>query len=323
VDRDKVLKQGVLLSDVYRTLQVYMGSGFVNYFNRFGRQWQVFVQAEGDFRKDTNSMGLFSVRNSVGDTVPLATLTSVRNTEGPEFVMRYNLFRSEQINVTASPGFSSAQVMKALEEVFAETMPTEMGYGYLGMSFQEKLAQQGISPAAVFAFAIFCVFLILSALYESWSLPLSVLLGTPIAVFGAFAGLMIGHFENNLFAQIGLVMLIALSAKNAILIVEFAKMGVDEGKSVLDASLEAARLRLRPILMTAVSFILGMIPLAIASGAGSLSRRVLGYVVIGGMTAATLLAVFLIPVSFYVVEKMSKRGEAMAAGKAAEENEHE
>ena len=314
VDRDKVLKQGVLLSDVYKTLQAYMGSGFVNYFNRFGRQWQVYVQAEGDFRKDTNSMGLFSVRNSAGDTVPLSTLTSVRKTEGPEFVMRYNLYRSEQVNVTARPGFSSAQVMKALEEVFAETMPTEMGYGYLGMSFQEKLAQQGISPAAVFAFAIFCVFLILSALYESWTLPFSVLLGTPIAVFGAFAGLKIGGFENNLYAQIGLVMLIGLAAKNAILIVEFAKMGVDEGKSVIDASLEAARLRLRPILMTALSFILGCVPLAVASGAGSLSRQVLGYTVIGGMVAATTLAIFLIPVSFYVVEKRSKRGEAPQDG---------
>jgi HAE1 family hydrophobic/amphiphilic exporter-1 len=305
VDRDKVLKQGIQLSDVYKTLQAYMGSGFINYFNRFGRQWQTYVQAEGDYRKDTSSLGQFYVRNSAGDTVPLAALTSVRETEGPEFTMRYNLFRSQQLMVVPKPGYSSTQVMKALEEVFAETMPTDMGYDYLGMSFQEQQAQKGVSPAAVFAFAIFCVFLILAALYESWAMPFSVLLGTPIAVFGAFAGLKYGGYENNLYAQIGMVMLIGLAAKNAILIVEFAKMGVEEGKSAYDAAMEAARLRLRPILMTAFAFILGCVPLAVASGAGALSRQVMGYAVIGGMLAATLLAIFLIPVSFYVVEKLA------------------
>ncbi len=323
VDRDKVLKQGIPLADVYKTLQAYMGSGFINYFNRFGRQWQVYVQAEGEYRKDTDSLGQFYVRNSDGDTVPLAALTSIRQTEGPEFTMRYNLYRCEQINVTPKPGYSSAQVMKVMEAVFAETMPKEMGYDYLGMSFQENLAQQGVSPAVVFAFAIFCVFLILAALYESWSLPFSVLLGTPIAVFGAFAGLKLGGYENNIYAQIGLVMLIGLTAKNAILIVEFAKMGVDEGKPVLDATLEAARLRLRPILMTALAFILGCVPLAIASGAGSLSRRIMGYAVIGGMTAATVIAIFLIPVSFYVVEKWSGKGESTAPIKDKQEQDHE
>ncbi len=307
VDRDKVLKQGVKLSDVYQTLQAYMGSGFVNYFNRFGRQWQVYVQAEGEYRASAGPLGQFYVRNGDGDTVPLSTLTQVRNTEGPEFTMRYNLFRSAQINATPSPGYSSTQAMLALEEVFAETSPKEMGYDYLGMSFQEKKAQEGVSITTVFTFALFCVFLILAALYESWSLPFSVLLGTPIAVFGAFAGLMIGRYEIDLYAQIGLVMLIGLAAKNAILIVEFAKMGVEQGKSIIDASLEAARLRLRPILMTALSFILGCVPLAIASGAGALSRRVMGFAVIGGMAAATTIAIFLIPVTFYVVEKLAHR----------------
>lgn len=322
VDRDKVLKQGVQLSDVYKTLQAYMGSGFINYFNRFGRQWQVYVQAEGEYRKDTQSLGQFYVRNSEGNTVPLETLTSIRKTEGPEFTMRYNLFRSQQVSATASPGYSSAQVMKAMEEVFAATMPTDMGYDYIGMSYQEKKAQEGVSPAVVFGFAIFCVFLILAALYESWSLPFSVLLGTPIAIFGAFAGLMVGRYENNLYAQIGLVMLIGLAAKNAILIVEFAKMGVEEGKSVYDASLEAARLRLRPIMMTALSFILGCLPLAVASGAGALSRRVMGYAVIGGMTAATFIAIFLIPVLFYAVETLAgnKKSELPVV---REESEHE
>ncbi len=323
VDRDKVLKQGVLLSDVYKTLQAYMGSGFINYFNRFGRQWQIYVQAEGEYRRDTDALGQFYVRNSFGDSVPLSALTSVRKIEGPEFTMRYNLFRSQQLSVTANPGYSSLQVMKALEEVFAETMPSTMGYDYIGMSFQEKQAQQGISPAAVFTFAIFCVFLILAALYESWSLPFSVLLGTPIAVFGAFAALAVGHYENNLYAQIGLVMLIGLAAKNAILIVEFAKMGVDQGKSLYDAALEAARLRLRPIVMTALAFILGCVPLAMASGAGALSRQVMGYAVIGGMTAATLIAIFLIPVLFYVVEGLARKAKPAAHSVQAEDEGNE
>ena len=328
VDRDKVLKHGVPLASVYQTLQAYMGSGFINYFTRFGRQWQVFLQAEGEFRTTPEPLGQFYVRNKDGDSVPLASLIHVRRTEGPEFTMRYNLYRSAQVNATPKPGYSSLQAMAALEQVFAETMPREMGYDYLGMSFQEKKAQEGVSVVAVFAFAIFCVFLILAALYESWTLPFSVLLGTPIAILGAFAGLMVGRYEMNLYAQIGLVMLIGLAAKNAILIVEFAKMGVEQGKSALDAALEAARLRLRPIQMTAVSFILGCVPLATASGAGALSRQVMGYAVIGGMLAATTIAIFLIPVLFYVVERLSGRkpphsieGEFAAQEFQAEEGE--
>jgi HAE1 family hydrophobic/amphiphilic exporter-1 len=309
VDRDKVLKQGVPLKDVYQTLQCFMGGIFVNYFNRFGRQWQVYVQAEGDYRTRADEMGQFFVRNADGNMVPMSALTGVHPTAGPEFTMRYNLYRSAQINASAKPGFSSAQAMKAMEEVFAQNMPREMGFDYLGMSYQEKKAQEGVSPAVIFGFSLLCVFLILAAQYESWSLPFSVLLGTPIAIAGAFMGLWVGHFENNIYAQIGLVMLIGLAAKNAILIVEFAKMGVEQGKPLMEASLEGARLRLRPILMTSFAFILGCVPLAKASGAGALSRQVMGFAVIGGMMMASFIAIFLIPVTFYVVEKWSHRGK--------------
>jgi len=317
VDRDKVLKQGVNINDVYKTLQSFMGSGFINYFNRFGRQWQVFIQAEGDYRTDIDNIGQFYVRNNAGKTVPLSALTSVRNTTGPEFTMRFNLYRSAQINATAAPGFSSAQAMKALEEVFAETMPREMGFDYSGMSFQEKKAQQGVSPVAIFAFSFFCVFLILAAQYESWSLPFSVLLATPVAIFGAFVGLIFRSFENNIYAQIGLVMLIGLAAKNAILIVEFAKMEYEKGRPLVEATLEGARLRLRPILMTSFAFILGCVPLAIASGAGAISRQVMGITVIFGMLAASFIAIFLIPVTFYVVEKIGHRKGAEPSADAS------
>ncbi len=318
VDRDKVLTRGVNLADVYQTLQCFMGSGFVNYFNRFGRQWQIYVQAEGEFRTDASQLGQFYVRSREGGMVPLAALTDVRNTLGPEFTMRYNLYRSAQINATPSPGFSSLQAMRALEETFAATMPQEMGYDYLGMSYQEHKAQQGISPLVIFAFSLLSVFLILAAQYESWSLPFSVLLGTPIAVFGAFFALWVGQHENNIYAQIALVMLIGLAAKNAILIVEFAKAGVERGQPVADAALEGARLRLRPILMTSLAGILGFLPLALASGAGAVSRQVMGFAVIGGMIAVSFIAIFLIPVSFYVVERLRQRAQRAPRATATE-----
>jgi HAE1 family hydrophobic/amphiphilic exporter-1 len=219
--------------------------------------------------------------------------------------MRYNLFRSAQINGAAAPGYSSDQATHALEEVFAQTMPKEMGFDYLGMSFQEKKAEQGVPPAAIFGLSLVFVFLILAALYESWSLPFSVLLGVPIAVFGAFAFLFFRHMEFNVFAQIGLVMLIGLSAKNAILIVEFARARFEHGESLIDAALEGAKIRLRPILMTSLAFIFGCIPLWLASGAGSVARQVMGTAVIGGMIAASALAIFFIPVAFYAVEKLA------------------
>ena len=304
VDRDKALKQGVDVGEVYQTLQAFMGGAFVNYFNRFGRQWRVFVQAEGSFRQRARDVGLFYVRNGHGDPVPLSSLTRVEPRSGPEFVMHYNLYRSAQITGSAAPGYSSVQAMDALEETFAQTMPREMGYDYLGMSYQEKKALSGVPPAAIFSLSLLFVFLILAALYESWSLPFSVLLGTPIAVFGAFAALFLRDMVNNVYAQIGMVMLIGLAAKNAILIVEFAKRAHEQGQSLADAALTGARIRLRPILMTSFAFVFGCIPLWFATGAGAVSRRILGTVVIGGMLAATCIAIFLIPVTFYIIERI-------------------
>src|SRR5712664_1067960 len=325
VDREKVLKQGVAVSDVYKTIQAFMGGLFINYFHRFGRQWQVYVEAEAPYRSNLENVGQFYVRNSRGEMAPLSALVNFGSRFGPEFTMRYNEYRSAQLNGSAAPGYSSDQATAALEDVFKQTMPAEMGFDYMGMSYQEQKARQGIPASVIFGFSLLFVFLILAALYESWSLPFSVLLSTPVAVFGAFGVLwlrraLLGAFypaymvqiDNDVYSQIGLVMLIGLAAKNAILIVEFAKEEYEHGKPLVDAALEGAKLRLRPILMTSFAFILGCVPLWVATGAGSVARQIMGTTVIGGMLAATGIAIFIIPALFVLVERLSARWSSEA-----------
>jgi HAE1 family hydrophobic/amphiphilic exporter-1 len=319
VDRDKVLKVGVPLTDVLSTMGSYLGGNYINDFNRFGRVYKVFMQAEPEFRTSVKDLGLFYVRGPSGDMIPLDTLLSTSPTSGPEFTNRFNLYRSAEVTGIPAPGYSSAQAMKALEEVAAEVLPKDMGYQWSNVSYQEKKAEG--TAAIVFVFAMIMVFLILAAQYESWSLPMSVLLGTPFAAFGAFLGLWLARFTsdsyvNNIFAQIGLIMLVGLAAKNAILIVEFAKMNVEKGMEPVAAALDAAKLRLRPILMTAFAFILGVVPLVRAAGAGAESRKVMGITVFAGMLVATFLAVFLVPALFVMIEKMGGKKRHAATSPA-------
>ncbi len=307
VDREKVVQQQVNLADVYTTMQAFMGGSLVNYFNRFGRQWQTYVEADGDSRSNIDNIGQFYVIAANGNRVPLSALTTVRRTTGPEFTTRFNEYDAAQITIVAKPGYSSGQVMSGLEQTFAQTMPQGMGFDYSGMSFQEHKAQQSMPAWVVYALSILFCFLILAAQYESWSLPFGVLLSTPVAIFGAYLALTFRHLENDVYAQIGLVMLIGLSAKNAILIVEFAKNEYEKGETLFEAAMNGARLRFRPILMTAFAFILGCVPLWFASGSGGVSRQILGTTVIGGMLAATLISIFLIPVTFSLAERVASR----------------
>ena len=329
VDKEKVLKQGVNLKDVYTTLQAFMGGQFVNYFNQFGRTFQVYVEAEEPYRASLDNVGQFYVRNSRGEMVPLSALTRFESRYGPEFKMRFNEYSSAQIIGSAAPGYSSDQATAALEDVFHQTMPSEMGFDYMGMSRQEQKAREGIPSSVIFAISLLFVFLILAALYESWSLPFSVLLSTPVAVFGAFGllwlrrtvlGMIFPAFmvqiENDVYSQIGLVMLIGLAAKNAILIVEFAKAEYEKGRPLIDAALEGAKLRLRPILMTSFAFVLGCVPLFVATGAGSVGRQIMGTTVIGGMLAATGIAIFIIPALYVIVERVSSMGKHRAPAPA-------
>jgi HAE1 family hydrophobic/amphiphilic exporter-1 len=317
-DRESALKRGVSIDDLNTTLSANFGGTYVNDFNRFGRLYKVYIQAEPEFRASAEELSQFKVRNREGGMVPLTTLVKLEPTSGPAYTNRFNLYRTAEIIGSPASGYSSAQALDALEEVAAEKLPSGMRYAWNAMSYQEKAAAG--TAGAVFIFALVCVFLILAAQYESWSMPFSVLLGTPFAIFGAFFGLWVMRFfsesyENNVFAQIGLVMLVGMAAKNAILIVEFAKAKTEQGMPPMEAAIEAARSRFRPILMTALSFVFGVLPLLVATGAGAEARKVMGLTVCCGMLAATFLGVFFVPLLFVVVEKL--RGGGKTASEAS------
>ncbi|MBC2745364.1 MAG: efflux transporter outer membrane subunit, partial [Desulfosarcina sp.] len=306
INRDKVLKAGVSLNDIYTTVGAFLGGSYVNDFNRFGRLYKAYIQAEPEYRINEDKINLFFVKNKDGDRVPLSAFVSIKEIAGPDFTTRFNLYRAIELTGGPAPGYTSAQALDALEAVAKESLPADMGYAWSNMSFQEKKASG--TGAIVFVFSLLFVFLILAAQYESWSLPFSILLGTPFAIFGAFLALFLARmtspsYELNVFAQVALVMLIAMAAKNAILIVEFANIEFNKGLSLFDAAIKAARLRFRPILMTAFSFILGVMPLVVASGAGAEARVVMGVALLGGMTLATILGVFFYPMLFVFIGK--------------------
>ena len=312
INTDKALKAGIPLNNIYSTVGAFLGGTYVNDFTRFGRLYKAYIQAEPEYRQSQNQINFYYIKNSSGDSVPLAGFVDIKNITGPDFTNRFNLFRSVELTGGPAPGYTSAQALSALEEVAAEVLPANMGYEWSNMSYQERAASG--SAAVVFLFALVFVFLILAAQYESWSLPWSILLGTPFAIFGAFLALFIARlfsesYELNIFAQIALVMLIAMAAKNAILIVEFAKLEFDKGNSLFDSAITAAKQRFRPILMTAFSFILGVLPLVVASGAGAEARVVMGVALIGGMSLATLLGVFFYPMFFVMIGKLGKYEE--------------
>ena len=304
LDREKARTLGVPVNSVFQTLQAYLSGLYVNDFVKFGRVYKVFLQAEPEFTNTPDDIGAFYVRNSSGGMVPLSTLVKVSRISGPNFATRFNLYQSAEIMGAPAPGYTSTQALKAMEEVMAE-MPGNIGYEWSGLTLQEKKSEG--QAGLIFGMAIIFVFLLLAAQYESWSLPFAVLLSVPTVILGTLVGLFLRNFEMNVYAQVGLVMLIGLAAKNAILIVEFAKMKREEGMSTLDAALEASKLRLRPILMTSFAFILGCVPLMLASGSGAASRSTMGTGVVFGMTISTLIGLFLIPVCYVFVQKFSDR----------------
>jgi len=305
VDRDRCKKLGLSLSDVYNTLQTYLGSNYVNDFTIYGRNFHVVAQADTVYRQDIKDLGNYYVRNTGGQMIPLSAITTYKLTESAPLISHYNIFRTAEINGSAKAGFSSGQAIQALREVADQVLPEGYGYEFSGLSLQE--INSGSSSLYIFCLSILFVFLFLAALYESWAVPFSVLLAVPVGMFGAILALTFApsYISNNIYAQIGLITLIGLSAKNAILIVEFAKERVDRGIPVIPSTLEAVKLRLRPILMTSFAFILGVLPLVFASGAGGIARNTIGWTVMGGMFAATSLAIFIVPVLFVVITRIS------------------
>ncbi len=320
VNLDKVQTLGIPVTEAYNTLQTFLGGLYVNDFNLFGHPWQVLVQAEPEFRSKPEDIDRFYTRTAAGDMVPLGTLATVSATAGPDVVYRYNRFRAIQLLGSPARGYSSGEASHAMEEVAASTLPPGFGYEWTGTTYQEKEAEG--HEGVIFGFAGVLVFLFLAALYESWSIPFAVMMAIPLGIFGALAAVWLRSYPYDIYTQIGIVTLIGLAAKNAILIVEFARMRREEGHSIVEAAIDAARLRLRPILMTSFAFILGVVPLALATGAGAASRRSLGTAVFGGMNAATLLAIFIVPVLYVVIQRIAERRREPAPGAEplAEEN---
>ena len=306
LDRTKAKLLGLSLPDVFNTLQIYLGSLYVNDFNLFGRTFRVTLQADKDARASASDLSRLYVRNSSGGMVPLSTLGTLKPIVGPETVPHYNNYASALINGGPAPGYSSGQAVAAMERAAAAALPRDFGYEWTGITFQELKA--GSIATIVFALAIVFVYLILAAQYESWSMPFMVLLAVPLALFGALLALWLRGMQIDVYSQIGFVMLIGLAAKNAILIIEFARRRREEGLEIVEAAMEAARLRLRPILMTAFAFILGVVPLMIATGAGAASRQSIGTTVFGGMLAATILTLVFVPVFYAVIEQIRERG---------------
>jgi HAE1 family hydrophobic/amphiphilic exporter-1 len=304
VDREKCQKLGVNISDVFSTMQAYMGSLFVNNFTLYNRTYHVVVQADTAYRALISNMNKYYVRNSVGQMVPLSTLISYKPAIAPPLISHFNIFRSAEVDGSIPEGYSSGQSLDALRALAAKSLPRGYTYEFSGLSYEEIKA--GSITVYIFLFSIIFVFLFLAALYESWSVPFSVMLAVPISAFGAIVALTcIPALTNNVYAQIGLITLIGLSAKNAILIVEFAKLRVDRGEELIKSTLEAVRLRLRPIIMTSMAFVLGVLPMALATGAGAASRNTIGWAVLGGMIASSTISIFIVPVLFVLFTRFS------------------
>jgi len=315
VDRTKAKKLGIPLSEVFNTLQAYLGSAYVNDFNKFGRTWQVKVQADNQFRIEPEDIRALDVRNDKGEMVPIGTLVSVEEIVGSQTILRYNLYPTASITGEAAPGFSSGQALNLMEQLARQKLPATMGFEWTGMSFQEK--QVGSEAIVIFALAIILVFLVLAAQYESWTNPAAVIMVVPLAVLGTVIAVVMKGADMNVYTQIGITLLIGLASKNAILIVEFAMQERQKGKGIIDAAVDAATLRFRPILMTAISSIAGFMPLVVASGAGAASQQAIGVAVVGGMIAATVMSLLFTPVFYVVMQRLSElRGKSKEKEKA-------